>query len=151
MADKTLFSSLGKTHTDKFTAIAIILLIVVVVFFVIKFGYDKIRTIINQTKYDADLKDEIIKGGGLTLNESQYKLLADKLYMAMDGLGTNNDNIYAVFNAINTKADLLKLIAVFGIREDENLSEWLYGEWGSTSRNNKINTILAMKGIDYSF
>ncbi|MCL2132291.1 MAG: hypothetical protein FWH36_07570 [Lentimicrobiaceae bacterium] len=67
----------------------------------------------------------------------------------MKGLGTDTSAVYAVFNAMNNKADVLKLVSAFGIRDNEDLGQFMGGE--TLLSVSKINTTLATKGIDYQF
>lgn len=150
MAEKVLFSFLGKSPKDKLVAIMIIIIVVVVGFFLIKRGYTSLMAFINEQKYKIDLNQEIANGGGLSFSDVQFNSYANKLYASMKGVGTNEEAIFEVFNSIRTRADLLKLISVFGIKDEMSLSQWLYDDL-SVKDLGKINAILSMKNIDYSF
>jgi len=132
-------------------AFGIIVLIVVILFFVFK---NQITNLIQKIKTkqaeNQELNEEISSGGKLTFTENQYILFANKLYDAMKGFGTNFDNVYYVFQQMKTKADVLKLNMVFGVRDGETLSQWLHGEW-SIGFVGYVNGILSKKGIDYQF
>lgn len=82
--------------------------------------------------------------------DSQYKVYADTLYAAMDGIGTDNDAIYRVFQAMKNDLDIAKLILAYGVKEDETLAEWIIGDLRS-SQIDKLNKILSSKGITYKF
>lgn len=56
----------------------------------------------------------ITQSSTMTTNRSQ--LLADKLYQAMDGNGTNEFAIHEVFNELKTDGDLKQLQQAFGVR-----------------------------------
>lgn len=117
---------------------------------------------------------EILKKKGInpTYSKSQYETFAQKLVVAMDSCGTNESSIYAVFEAMKNKSDVLNLIAAFGVRFYQpcpttnpisyvqfqlnnkafggGIGAWL--EYDLTSSEiQKINTILSKKGITYQF
>jgi hypothetical protein len=150
MNNNLSLSFLGETPKDKLTTILIFAIIGVVGYFLAKKLYVKVLGIINQQKYSNELDNELIKGKKLSYSENLYQSYANKLYAAMKGLGTDEKAIFAVFNAMNNKADLLKILTVFGTRDNMSLNEWIYDDL-SLSDINKINTILANKGIEYSF
>lgn len=105
-------------------------------------------------------------------SDSQYEGYAQALVQAMNGCGTDEDAIYSVFRDMQNKADVLKLIAVFGVRfyqpcwitqadayaiwliNDQSygggISTWLSYDLSSGEIGN-INTILSSKGIDFKF
>lgn len=67
----------------------------------------------------------------------QMKTYADKLHTAMDGLGTDNDAVKDVFSKMNNDLDILLLIEQFGVRDDDDLGEWLADD-GATEYVNEI-------------
>lgn len=107
-----------------------------------------------------------------SMSVSQSEGLCQQLVQAMTGCGTDEDSVYAVFQQMQSKADVLQLVNTFGVRyyqpcvwtspvsyaiwqaNDQayggGLSTWL-GYDMSTSEIGKINAILTGKGIDYSF
>jgi hypothetical protein len=121
------------------------------------------------SKEVADLgKQGIVPSYG----QSQYESYALKLVLAMDGCGTDEQSIYNVFEAMKNKADVLKLISVFGVRFYQpcaatspiSYAKWLYdnesfgggiSSWLEYDLTNseilKINGILSKKGIDFKF
>jgi hypothetical protein len=48
-------------------------------------------------------------------------------------------------------ADVLKLIAAFGIRDDWGLSKWLTYELDDDEKEKNVNSVLRSKGITYQF
>jgi hypothetical protein len=68
---------------------------------------------------------------------TQMKSFANKLFKAMDGMGTDEDAVTDVFKAMNNDLDLLLLIEAFGVKDDENLTEFIEDD-GMTSFVNKI-------------
>lgn len=99
---------------------------------------------------NAALASELASGGSLSYSTSEYNSMAARIYAAVKGPGTDEDTIYAQFNKLKTKADLLRLIAAFGTKDEMTLSEWLADDLNN-SEINKVNNILANSGIDYSF
>lgn len=92
--------------------------------------------------------------------QSQINGFADKLFQAMDGQGTNEDQIKEVMNYMQNKADVLELIKAFGVRDYEdgfflvyqyNLTQWLNEEMDEADIKEFVNDVLKAKGIDYSF
>jgi len=142
-----MFSSLGGTIKDKIFSIVLILIIIVVLYF----GTKKIITLIKgaQLSEKSELQQLINSGQTLSYTESQYKTYANKLYVAMKGLGTDTTAIYAVFNAMRNTADVMKLVTAFGVRDEEDLSEWMAGE--KFLDIEIINKTLRAKGIEYQF
>ena len=123
---------------------------------------------------EADQELNALASQGITpsYSTSQFEGFAQQLVQAMDGCGTDENAVYQVFQAMKSKADVLKLISVFGVRfyqpcvwtspvsyaiwqaNDQayggGISTWL-GYDLSASEIGKINAILSQKGIDYSF
>lgn len=151
---KNNFKTIDKFIEDPRRVIALVIIIVVLVVLLAVF-WNKIKQLINgltgKVQANAELNQyQAESGESLTLSNADYNRLADKLYKAVKGVGTDETAIYAVFNALTNKADLLKLIAVFGTKDDMTLVQWLYDDLNSREIG-KVNSILANKGIDYSF
>lgn len=81
---------------------------------------------------------------------SKYKTMADSLFTAMKGVGTDETRIFQVISSIHNDADFLQLQLAFGTREDENLTQWINGDL-SSSKVAKLNAYLRKTGIKYSF
>ena len=78
----------------------------------------------------------------------------------MDGTGTDEEQLSAVFNYMQNKADVLELIKAFGMREytdglfvseQLNLTQWLNAELDQDEINEYVNNPLAARGIDFKF
>lgn len=76
-----------------------------------------------------------------SFSPSQMSTFADNLFSAMDGFGTDETSVEDVFKKMKNDLDILLLIDAFGVRGDENLSQWLQDD-GMTQ---KVNAILATK------
>lgn len=85
-----------------------------------------------------------------TLSTVTYTALANKLYQAFKGLGTDEDAIYKVFNQLNNTADILKLVSVYGIKDGHDLDWWMRSELNRWELK-KVNAILSNKSIAYQF
>ena len=96
-------------------------------------------------KANAEIKDTDV-----TLTPSELSNLADRLYSAMSGPGTDEDAVYAAFRLLRTRSDLMSLIKAFGVRKGETLPQWLTGDL-SRREIEKLNAILVSNRINYSF
>jgi hypothetical protein len=99
--------------------------------------------------------------GKPTKSINQIKVLADKIFTAVDGKGTYEDDIINVFKSLGNKADFALLNSTFGTRKIRS------GIWGKSDLTGdllrvlnselsqgdikKINTILQSKGITFRF
>lgn len=121
---------------------------------------------------EKELLELAKKGIKATLTKTQLESLSLKLQEAMDGCGTSTTQVNQVFEELKNKADVLSLISVFSVRyyrpcaisspisyalwlRNErayggNLPVWLTYDL-SSSEIDKINSILASKGIDFKF
>ena len=95
-----------------------------------------------------------------TITTAQALLYANKLFAAMDGYGTDEDAIVAVFNNLKNDADFAMVMSSYGSREISSgsfnpspnfkgtlgaaLTDELDTEWTA-----KINNLLATKKIKY--
>lgn len=102
---------------------------------------------------NRDLVDKAnaeIKDSDVSLTSAQASTLADKLYSAMRGWGSDEEAVYSVFRLLRSRSDLLLLSRTFGVRGGRTLSEWLSSDL-SQKELDKVNQILATNGITYSF
>jgi len=150
MANKVIFSSLGSSPKDKIINIALIIIIIVAVIMIYNFWFaPTFKAWWQKLRNKGELNTEIASGGKLSYDDNKFRNLAGALYTAMKGAGTDTTAVYNVFKQMNTKADVLKLIDAFGIRDGETLAEWMRAEWFLSISS--INSILNSKGIDYTF
>jgi hypothetical protein len=90
----------------------------------------------------------------ITKDKTWFESAADRLYRAMEGLGTTEKSIYDVFRQLNTKSDYYQLVATFGVRTGKsglkrftgNLSSWLEHEL-TAGEIAKCNEILNKIGV----
>ena len=161
-----MFDKLTKIYKDAPPAGKIMLIAVVII--IAYLIYRGIKKLMEGTPPNTNLVDnsknelnQLAQSGEVThYTKTQLSGFADKLFTAMDGQGTDEDQIKEVFGYMQNKADVLELIKAFGIRdyEDElfvvqqyNLSQWLNTELSASELNEYVNDPLKAKGIDYTF
>ncbi len=101
-------------------------------------------------------------GAAPTLPEAKLKDIANKLYEAMDGYGTNNEAIKNQIALLKNNDDFMGLVAAYGIKELSsgkynplpnfigNLPEAIANEL-SQSQISEINSILVKNSINIRF
>lgn len=153
-ADKTIagFEKIFIEDPRRAWTIGAFILIVIILLIVF---WSKIKSLfeqlINKTALNTELDEYTEETGERpTLTNAQFNMLANKLYTAMKGVGTDEDTIFSVFGQMRNTADVLKLIAVFGTKDGETLEQWIRGDLSSWEIN-KLNRLLDNKGIAYSF
>lgn len=117
------------------------------------------RKIYKKWKDKKEVKEIVGSIKNATLTESEAKILADKLFSAMDGAGTNLTKIKEVFQQVKNEDDVNLIILKFGKRKSswsfgdgETLSQWIQDDVKSASDREKyINSILRAKGINKLF
>ena len=130
--------------------LAVVLVVVAVVVTVVWVNWSKLKTWIAGKKAAADYDRQIVKSD-VTLSYQQARAVASKMYNAMKGLGTNEENLYAAFRMIGSYSDLVLVMKYFGeITDDESLADWISDDCTSKEIA-KINQILASKNINFSF
>lgn len=130
--------------------IALVLAIVLLVVF-----WSRLRalfqSVINKGADISALSDHEQETGEYpTLSSLTYQALANKIYQACKGFGTDEDAIYNAFGQLNNTADMLKLITVFGIKDSHDLDWWIRSELNRWEIK-KLNAQLSGKGIVYQF
>lgn len=107
-----------------------------------------------------------ISGGTIgtapTMPPAKFKEIADKVFGAMNGYGTDTDEIKNQFALLKNNDDVMSLIATYGIREISsgkynptpnfigNLPEAIANEL-SQSEISELNSILVKSGISIRF
>ena len=123
----------------------LLIIIAVVVIIVVK----RKKATKEQDDYIKDVEKQIDKSD-LSYANSEYTQMANKLYSAMKGIGTNENAIYDVFSQLETESDVRKLISTFGSKDGMTLQQWLIDDL-SNRELQKVNDILAKNNINYSF
>ncbi len=101
-------------------------------------GYILIRRLFTggaaQMKSNIESALSQMDAGGVraTIDEPRAKLLAEQLFAAMDGNGSDEAAIYSVFSQLQNAADLLMVMRAFGARpygatggNDNAVAKWL--------------------------
>ena len=130
-----------------------IFVLIVAVLLIVFWGKIKglFEQLINKTALNTELDEYTQQTGETpTLSSVQFNMLANKLYTAMKGVGTDEDTVFNVFGQMGNTADVLKLVAVFGTKDGETLDQWIRGDLSSWEIK-KLNRLLSNKGIAYSF
>ncbi len=119
------------------------------------------KGLIQKLKDDSQLKDEVRKetqaGKGLSYSPAVYTQLADRLFAALDGYWTENEEEFEpVMAQIKNRADLAELIRVYGNRDVSpyygamSLSEAVGKYFDATQKQNYIYAPLNKNGVDYT-
>jgi hypothetical protein len=130
------------------------------------FLYKKLK-VTSQLPSNKEIEKEL--GGTIgvnpTLSEDKMKELANKMFAAFNGYGTDvngNNGLMNLFAAIKNNDDLMGVIAAYGIREVSsgswnpfpnfkgNLPETIADEL-SDSEITKINSVLVKSGVSIRF
>lgn len=93
-----------------------------------------------------------IKENEVTVPNTEMQNYVAKLKAAFGsyGWGTDEDAVYEVFEALNSRSDVLSLINAFGVYEGHTLPEWMNKELNSSELKH-VQQILSSKGIVYQF
>jgi hypothetical protein len=104
-------------------------------------------------------KDIETSGKPATVSKTNYKLLADRLYKALNQWNPDEVQVYQVMVQLNNDRDVLELIKAFGMKLN-NSNGWdmdidtnLAGFMTKLDEDqiNAVNTQLARQGIKYRF
>ena len=152
--------------------LAVVVIVGYTVYKKIKTSLDIRKNLEESESASDDLKDLENQGIKPTLNNSQIMTIINSLKDAMNGCGTTEQRVYDNFSKLNNDADFLLLLKIWKVQYYEpcsvtnpisytrwmfddkifggNLSEWLNYDM-TTTEINKINSILATKGIKHRF
>lgn len=94
----------------------------------------KVEKMLNYcTTMSADIKK--VPNG---LSSQEIRNLSDRLFDALEGAGTNEDEVAAVFNSLKTVSDICSLNDTFNADQSEDLLEWLDSDIDATDEWNTI-------------
>ena len=100
---------------------------------------------------------DALEAQGITLTYplQDYKALADDLYNAMAGAGTDTKTVFNTFNKMENDLDVIQLDQDFGFRDTlfsspTNLQGWLKDDL-STAEMQQLNDTLRNKGITKTY
>ena len=142
----------GKQQLIKYAIYALIgILVIVLVVVILKKTSKTFANAMTQKQQDYINSLEIDEGQ-VGLPTTQINTLVAKLKTAfgMWGAATDEDAVYDVFETINTRSELLKIISVFGVHKDHTLNEWMTKELNQKELEH-VQEILESKGIVYTF
>ena len=140
--------------TNEQTKNIVIICAVVAIIGLITFVILKLTGVIDKAEKDKAAKEATeqflkeVNSVNLRISETTAKSLAEKLYTAMKGWGTDEKAIYEVFNQVSTRDDVLYIFAQFGLKDGKNLTQWLTAELNAKERA-QVNAILTQKNINY--
>ena len=101
-----------------------------------------------------DAADEI-NDKNLTYNEAWYSGAAERIFKAFDGIGTDDDEVFAVIESLQTPDDWYKLIVEFDVREASignfkgNLLGWLSDELDASEKKRLSEHLRQIKVVYY--
>lgn len=136
------------------------LIFIVVAVILIYVSYKYISSRIHAATLQAQQKGEIdaLKASGQkqSYSDSKYDSLADQLFEAMDGPGTDEEAVLNVLNQLRTDVDFVKLDAAFGLRgsswsisnDTYDLSTWLKDDGFDLT---ELNALLKKKNLTKRF
>lgn len=147
----------GLTSMQKIMVVIIAMIIIWVLWNRFKGAYTAIENSVQAGGEIAQLSSQGIKA---TYTTAQYNSMADDLYEAMNGWGTDSNTIYATFKKLKNDVDFIKLDTAFGVREasdnlfgmleEEDLQGWILDDLSKTQID-KLNKQLKNQGISKSF
>ena len=149
--------SIPELNKNQLIFVGICTAVVIVVIVLIAVYWNKIKARIADRRLERSFDEQIVVSE-VTITQQQASALADKLYSAMDGSGTNEKKIYSVFEQINSYSDLMMVMKAFGERKGSwnlfgskaGLAEWINNDCSNREITN-INAILASRNINFSF
>lgn len=123
--------------------ITVVLVIVVIVFF-----GSKIKSWYNQTKAEIKANNTISSGD----QTKEWRTLANRIYNAMSGWGTDEDTVYAVLAECKSNADYSALKAAFATITQKHDLDWWINDELTSSELDKARAILNQSGVsNYAF
>lgn len=95
---------------------------------------------------NQQIKDDLENGIIPNYELSQYEQGADQLEVAMKGIGNDGAEFLKVFDGVKNVLDLRYLIKAFGVRDGQDLEEWLGAEyngglWIDLQDGTRISTV----------
>lgn len=142
----------GKQQLIKYAIYTLIGILVIVLVVVILKKTSKTFANAMTQKQQEYINSLEIDEDQIGLPTTQINTLVAKLKTAfgMWGAATDEDAVYDVFETINTRSELLKIISVFGVHKDHTLNEWMTKELNQKELEH-VQEILESKGIVYTF
>lgn len=151
--DKIKIATIMANPKTKIIVIAVITALIIALGILI---YKKL-TKVSDNVIDAAANNKLIQEANksivvsdITIPQDQFDLYASKLYTSMKGPGTNEKAIYAVFEALTSRSDVMQLIKTYGLKDNMTLVEWINSELNAKELEH-LNSILSSKSIQLQF
>ena len=158
---------LDKYSSDPKKALTLGIIIIVILVAIIigyKFLKGKLQNLVSnidnkiQGSIDKDEMEQRYPGQSKHYTKSEYYSMANQLYYAMYGAGTDEDQIKSVMKKMQSDLDVLELINAFGTKTGKyfssfsgGLSEWLHDELSTSDLETYVNAPLRSNGVSYQF
>ena len=144
--------------------VVVIIIILLIIYKVYVMFSNKIKAGIRNHKIEKDLEHIVDSQGNdldghvsqnvKTYTNADYKLMAESLFEAMDGPGTDENSIFTIISSLRTKADWYALADAFGTRKttspwssfEGTLSKWLADELDDDEKQ-RVNNTLSKFGV----
>ena len=104
-------------YTRSIVIIIVVIIIIIVIIKIFKKSFKKLS-----------VENTYINMNNVTVSEQDIVTYANELYLAMKGIGTNEQKIYDIFSKLNTKDDYNYLFKTFAVKDGKTLKEWIYSE-----------------------
>lgn len=151
--DKIKIATIMANPKTKIIVIAVITALIIALGILI---YKKL-TKVSDNVIDAAANNKLIQEANksivvsdITIPQDQFDFYASKLYTSMKGPGTNEKAIYAVFEALTSRSDVMQLIKTYGLKDNMTLVEWINSELNAKELEH-LNSILSSKSIQLQF
>ncbi len=162
-------TTIPKINLSAKAKIALLLAVVaggIAAFFIIKRNFKNIKNTQDSKKEVSETNDvlsQLAKDGKKgTIDGLKIQTVANSIFTAMDGIGTDIHGVYRAFANINNDVDMVNVIKAYGVRELSSgkfnpvpnikgtLSQAITEELNSEEVQ-ALNGMLANKGIKYRF
>ena len=149
--------SIPEINKGQLITLGIVVVAFVAVIVLVAVKWNQIKAWIRNKQIEKTYDEQIVKSE-ISLTAAQAQGVADKMYAAMNGPGTDFKNLYAAFAVINSYSDLMLVIKCFGQRKgswnwfgsEASLMEWIAADCDA-GEISKINALLASKNINFTF
>ena len=141
--------------------IAVVALVVWLIIRFLKNSGAKLLNRIDNDEYVRAVDRRTGNENGGTYTDAEYTQMADRLYAAMNGPGTDENAVKAVLEMIKNDSDWARLVKAFGLRDSSynpfdspcGLEQWIVGDFssGSSAMNEYVNQPLRNNGVNKQF
>lgn len=140
--------------------IVIIVILIVLVWQIWKMGKESFFKLKKNMETNAEEAALIASGQSKSYSSHQYTQMANQLYAAMKGAGTDYNSVGSVFAKMKNDLDVIELDKKFGMREGTtwyggskmySMQEWLRGDLSSSNMEKYVNGPMRKKGITIQY